>query len=508
MTDALTRRQLIGLAGAAAAGATAAGIAGCSSPGTTHPSGGTGTTFPNAPMTSAEHGPPYVTRPDLTPPDITITHRSARAGSGYIFLNAPYSGPGHGGSMIIDYRGQLVWFGPNTATEHRMNVDVQTYRGEKVLTWWEGLVVQGYGKGRLVIADSSYRIKHVIHAARGLMADLHEFVVTPQGTALITAYKRWPADLSSVGGPSSGYMLSGVAQEIDIQTGKLLFEWDSRNHVPLNDTYQKYEKGTGTAEKPFNYFHINSIAVDVDGNWLISSRNTWTVYKIDRHHGGRVLWRINGKHSDFTMEPRTHFYWQHHVRPHGPGVLTVFDNGAKPAEEKHSRALVLAIDEKARRVRLTKAYVHPGQTLLAGAMGSAELMPNGNMFVGWGTCPNFSMFAHDGTLLLDGRMTKHDPSYRAFTHPWTGHPKERPAVAARHRSGHSVVYASWNGATEVAFWTVLAGRTRSSVHRIARARKSGFETVIPVHNSGPYFAVQAHTAAGHVLAESPVVEIR
>ena len=501
MTDALTRRQILGLTGATMAGA--AGIAACSSG-----SGASHASTLAVPVPSTGNGPPYVTRPDLTPPHITITHRNPHAGSGYVFLNAPYSGPGHGGSMIIDYNGDLVWFGPNTRTEHRMNVDVQTYQGRKVLTWWEGLVVQGYGLGRLVIADSSYRVRHVISAANGLMADLHEFVVTPQGTALITAYKRSRADLSSIGGPKSGYLLSGVAQEIDIATGKLLFEWDSRDHVALTETYQKYESGTGTAEKPFNYFHINSIAIDpTDNNLIISSRNTWTVYKVHRP-SGRVIWRMNGKMSDFTMEPRTHYYWQHHVRPRTPGVLTVFDNGASPAEEKHSRALMLRVDEKARRVSLIKAYIHPGADLLAGAMGSAQLMPNGNMFAGWGTCPNFSMFAHDGTLLLDGQMTKGDPSYRAFTHPWIGHPTDRPAVAARHRSGGATVYASWNGATQVAFWTVLAGKTRSTVSRIGRARKSGFETVMPVHGAGPFFAVEARDSSGRLLARSPIVEVR
>jgi hypothetical protein len=315
MTDALTRRQMLGLAGATVAGA--AGIAACSSGSTTSHASTLA-----ASASSADGGPPYVTRPDLTPPRISITHRSPHTGTGYVFLNAPYSGPGHGGSLIVDYRGDLAWFGPNTKTEHRMNVDVQTYQGKQVLTWWEGVVVQGYGLGRLAIADSSYRVRHVISAANGLMADLHEFVVTPQGTALITAYKRSKADLSSIGGPKNGYLLSGVAQEIDIATGKLLFEWDSRDHVALTETYQKCKSGTGTAEKPFNYFHINSIAVDpIDNNLLISSRNTWTVHKVHRP-AGRVIWRMNGKKSDFTMEPRTRYYWQHHVRPRTPGVLT------------------------------------------------------------------------------------------------------------------------------------------------------------------------------------------
>lgn len=510
MTEELTRRRLFGLAGASAAGAAGLSLSACTTDAASQPILAT-------PAADSSSGPPFVSRPDLTPPKITIRRHGVPADPRYIFLNAPYSGPGHGGTIILDQHGHFVWFGPNTATHHRMNFSVQTYNNQPVLTWFQGLIVGGFGQGELVIADSSYKIRHVIRAVGGQLADFHEFVVTPQNTALITIYRKHAnVDLRAVGGQASGHLVSGVAQEIDIATGKLLFEWDSwdRNHphVRLTETYQQFgvgDGGNGTQASPYNYFHINSLAIDQDGDLLISGRNTCAVYKVSRTTG-QIIWRLNGKRSDFTMGPRSKFFWQHHVRPFSNGRLTIFDNAANgpTVNEKQSRALILRLDTSAMHASLQKAYIHPGQQMIAGAMGSAQLLGDGRMFVGWGTEPHFSEFAADGSLLLDGDIEKGDASYRGFTADWKGRPTERPAAAARHRTGGgATVYASWNGATNVASWTVFAGATRTSLRQVGSGRRSGFETAIAVRAKGPYFVVQAHDANGKALAKSAAVKI-
>jgi hypothetical protein len=124
------------------------------------------------------------------------------------------------------------------------------------------------------------------------------------------------------------------------------------------------------------------------------------------------------------------------------------------------------------------------------------------MFVGWGTNPYFSEFDADGKLLLDGVLVKGDPTYRSFIGDWEGHPVELPAAAARHASDDATIYASWNGATEVASWNVLAGRTRTSLTPAGSAPKTGFETVIKVPSKGPYFVVEPRDAKGRVLSRS------
>src|SRR5262249_45391531 len=170
--------------------------------------------------------------------------------------------------------------------------------------------------------------------------------------ALVTAYETTTADLSAVGGLRKGRVWVGHAQEIDLATGKLLFDWSSIDHVPVQESYQPLVHPKGT----FDYFHIDSVAETDDGNLLISARNTWTLYKVDRSNG-HVLWRMNGKKSDFTLGSGAAFHWQHCAGAHGPDILTVFDNGVR--QEKQSRALVLTLDTNAMHVDLTHAYAHP-----------------------------------------------------------------------------------------------------------------------------------------------------
>jgi hypothetical protein len=232
------------------------------------------------------------------------------------------------------------------------------------------------------------------------------------------------------------------------------------------------------------------------------------VFKVSRKTGD-IVWRLNGKLTDFTMAPGSEFYWQHDTRPHGPNVLTVFDDGwdaVMPKDEKHSRALILDIDYDRMLVTLRRQFENP-VPVLARAMGNTQLLPGGGVFVGWGTNPYFSEFSADGKLLLEGQLTKGDPTYRSFIGDWVGTPVELPSAAARHRPGGATVYASWNGATEVATWNVLAGRAQTTLAPIGSAHKSGFETAIAVRAKGPYFAVEARDAKGRVMSRSLPVKV-
>jgi hypothetical protein len=502
MAEHITRRRAFGIAGASAAG-VAGVVLGARELGA-HAAG-------RLPAVASGR-PGFVTHPGLKPPPISVRRYGPVSPDRYIFLNSPYSGPGVGGAVVLDHTGELVWFGPNAKFAHKQDVDVQRLTGEPVLTWWEGLIEQGHGVGVGVIAGPDYKVKHIIRLHNGLRADLHEFVITPRGTALIDAWKvHSHVDLSAVGGPTDGYLFSGAFQEIDIATGKLLFEWDSYDpagsRVAVDETYMTLGV-QGSESYPFDYFHINSIYPTADGNFLVSSRHTWTVYKVSRADGS-IMWRLNGKRSDFTMGPGTRFMWQHHVRPHGGGALTIFDNGAANLllpHQKHSRGLILHIDEAARHATLTRALTHPGAKVLATGLGSVQLLPGGDILVDWGNASRFSQFAADGTLLLDGRLNPTGPSYRAFSHQWVGHPAEPPAAAARRRPGGATVYVSWNGATEVASWTVLAGRP-GRLSEIGTAPRKGFETAIDVASGGPYFAVQANDASGRALGRSKPVKL-
>src|SRR4051812_41148880 len=142
----------------------------------------------------------FVSRPDLRPPAVRVRTASAPPANGLIFV-APKAGAGQAGPMLLDERGRLVWFRDLAGALKAFNFRAQTYRGRPVLSWWQGKVTGSYGTGVNVIADGSYRVIKKVQAGRGLKADLHEFVLTPRGTAYLTAYRPMPYDLRPVGGP-------------------------------------------------------------------------------------------------------------------------------------------------------------------------------------------------------------------------------------------------------------------------------------------------------------------
>jgi hypothetical protein len=132
-----------------------------------------------------------------------------------------------------------------------------------------------------------------------------------------------------------------------------------------------------------------------------------------------------------------------------------------------------------------------------------QVLPNGNVFVGWGRALAISEFSEDGQMLFDATLLRKNESYRAFRFSWSAHPSDQPAAVAERVSEEEVrVYASWNGATEVATWAVLAGRHQGRLKSLGEVPRNGFETAMVVRTSDPYVAVRAKDRSGRVLGTS------
>jgi hypothetical protein len=441
----------------------------------------------------------FRSRPDLRPPTVSVSERSEATSPGDIFLG-PANKLGQAGPLIVDDEGQPIWFHPLPGKLQAFGFREQRYQGEPVLTWWQGVVSTfGFGQGEDVIYDTSYHPIATIHAAEGYSADLHDFVITPQGTALITAYNPVHEDLSSEGGARDGTILDCVIQELDIKTGRVLFEWHSLGNVGIDESHFKPSKN-----QMFDYFHLNSIAVDTDGNLIISARNTWTIYKINRR-SGQIMWRLGGSRSTFKMGPGTQFAYQHDAEPQPDGTITVFDNGANPQVHPESRAIAIALSTKPRAARLAYEWKHPSK-ILATSQGNVQTLPNGDRFVGWGGDPNLTEFSPDGRVLFNATMAPPDTSYRAYRFVWNASAPGRPAVAtSAAAAGKLAVYASWNGATNVARWRILGGSVPDALTPIADAGRTGFETRALVATGARYIAVEAQSASGRVLGTSAVI---
>jgi hypothetical protein len=418
------------------------------------------------------------------------------------------------GPLIIDRRGEPVWFRPLPPGVEVTNFTATRYRGEPVLMWWQGSIQgSGYGQGEAVIVDREYREVARVRAARGRSMDLHALWLSPEGTALFSCYPDIvETDLSAVGGPRRAPVYESVIQEVDVASGRLLFEWRSLSHVGVGESYMSVinpSLNQGPSLKwPFDYLHVNSIAPTVDGDLLVSGRFTWSLYKLERRTG-KVKWKLGGKQSDFQMGRGAQFTWQHDARQVSAGLFTVFDNGSDgyTNTEGQSRGLVLDVDETRKSVSLRRAYTGPKQ--LATSMGSVQILPSGRVIVGWGTASHTSEFDPDGTTLFDVGLPSGLYSYRGVWSPWAGAPAHRPAVAADRDSdtGAKLVYASWNGATGVAGWRVDAGLRRDELSTVGVARRRGFETVVPLHPDFRFAAVTALDRVGRALARSHTISL-
>ncbi|KAF4120345.1 Arylsulfotransferase (ASST) [Geosmithia morbida] len=429
------------------------------------------------------------------------------------------------GPLVVDGRGNLVWSGA-LSIGAASDLASQTYRGKRYLTYWKDIegITMGFGRGEHYMLDENYNVFRTVSAVgEGMMDDLHDFRITRDDTVLLTAYAPRPWDLSSIGGPAQGWIMDSIFQEVDIETGELLFEWRASQHVPLEDTIRYYaNRDTGLApELGFDYFHINSMDKDVRGNYLVSGRHTQTVHCV--HPNGTTLWTLGGRgnmFADLSGGRATDFAYQHHIRIDDDDVLSMFDNAkaerSGPAPPHgYSRGLVIRLDQE----RLTAELLHevhdPRHPKHADSQGSAQMWDGGrSMVVDFGFIPAFTEFdTNSSEVLCDVRLAPSIMfpfgsvgSYRVTKGHWTGRPVRRPDAVLD--PSEARLYVSWNGATEVASWA-LQGADWAGVGSgpwadlAVEPRDGRFEVSFDLSSSMPeYLRAVALDSDGNVLGQT------
>jgi len=438
----------------------------------------------------------YASDPTLTPSTVSITTPAKPGTAPGDFFLAPYQGQGSPGPMIIDSSGNLVWFHPLPAGDSATNFRVQQYGGQPVLSWWQGRIIAvGYGEGEDVLYNSAYQQVAVVRAGNGYHADLHEFRLEPDGTAWIDIFDPVDYNLSSRHGSANGIVLDSVVQQIDVKTGLVMWEWHALGHISIGQSQAPVPK----TRTPYDYVHVNTVDPGPAGDVLISSRSEWSIYDVNLHTGG-FNFEI-GPHGTLRQGPGAQFYWQHDAEWQPGGLISVFDNGSTPPKEKQSRGLILRPNLSAHTVSLVKAYVNPTKTLLASSQGNFLSLPGGNWLMGYGGLPNFTEYDAAGTVLFDATLGKNVQDFRTYVAAWQGQPTTPPALAVSHSGSGLNVAASWNGATQVASWQVLAGPAGALV-AVATATRHGFETTIHLASAAAEVQVRALDASGAVLGTS------
>lgn len=476
----------------------------------------------------------FVSEPDLHPMKIAVNVLNPGIAPGFIFV-APYAFSedamyGQSGSLMMDSLGNPVWFRP-LSSPNLMNTDfrVQQLNGQPVLTFWQGTLATppAYTNAPggssepgscYYILDNTYAVITTVSAQRDFTSDIHEFLLTPNNTALFLSTKSVPMDLTPYGGPKKGYVQDFAIQEVDLETDELVFFWDALEHIPLTDSFEPASSATSSGNI-WDAFHLNSVGLtDTDGEIIVSGRNTWTIYKINKPTGN-ILWRLGGKQSSFTLQSGAEFSWQHDARFLSSTLTTntvsMFDDNCcegdtTPPGTPPAHGLVLQLDLNAMTASLVTSYYHD-PLITVSSQGNVQTLPNGNKFVGFGQSQYYSEFAASGNteadpslnLLYDAQMPGSNYTYRAYRNVWVGTPYYPPSLAV---TSKNIAYASWNGSTETANWQLFAGKASSKLVFVTSVAKSGFETAIASAGSGPYFQVKALNSSGDVIGVSAVTK--
>ena len=389
----------------------------------------------------------------------------------------------------------------------------------------------GWGHGHGIIMDKHYRFVKSVEPSGSYQAssDMHEFNVLPGGkTALMTQYLRSVHNLCQYDlCYGLAYIQQGAFQEIDIETGESLFQWKSLDHVDLDESIvlpaSTEISGSGAIQSsPWDYFHINSIDKNADGDYLISARHVSTIYKISGVDG-HVIWRLNGAKSDYRLAD-FNFGFQHDARfvvdNDNETIITIFDNAANgyTQTDRHSSGIKVRLDHYSKVAYLVQRYEPPitaqGGQHVSKSQGNYQALDDGNVILGWGNDAFWTEYTPMGEIVFYGHIgVRNTMNYRVHKfNNWIGLPTTKPALWTYSKfGGYSDpmwAYVSWNGATEIRSWRFyFSANLGGPWDTTLPVNKTGFETAFRYDKSARYTFVEALDADGELLGNSEVQEI-
>jgi hypothetical protein len=297
--------------------------------------------------------------------------------------------------------------------------------------------------------------------------------------------------------------------------------------LPINDG----QAGSGyNSSDAWDYFHINSVDKNAEGDYLISARDACSVHKINGTDGS-IIWRLDGKNSSFALGKDVTFCFQHHARFHPElkteedgddiEIISLYDNSAHGSEDGRGNVVRTATTSSGKIIKLnTTAWTaelvqafYPPDDLLSKSQGSTQILPNGNVIVNWGSEGALTEYDSKGNVLFhsymdSGHLGLGVQNYRGFRYNWTGLPHEEPAIVALENDRGTTIYVSWNGDTETEVWCFYAVTGKYGTRSfLGEAKRASFETSYHVlEKRGINVVAKAVNSKGNVLRVTGVVE--
>ncbi|EMC95695.1 hypothetical protein BAUCODRAFT_499289 [Baudoinia panamericana UAMH 10762] len=506
--------------------------------------------FQSGEYNAGEYGK-YVTQnfitANVTVPRLNVNRPFTNCDDGSYLFIAPRGEVANSSVCILDASGSLVWCTSDFPGQ-AYNLQVQEYRGQKYLTYWAGNNSLGHGIGKYYMLDQHYELFRAVDAAGNMSADLHSFDITPEGTAVLTVYDMVFTDLAkhfrkpTVSSPSirqagikmpglpplrpgrpsntppdTGWIWDSLFQEIDLETGELLFQWRASDHYSFGESYDPLR--VATEQKPWDWFHINSVEKDAAGNYLVSARHMRCIAYISGEDG-RVLWQVGGRANSFKEKSAgraTNYIGQHdaHWVPGSNTSITFFDNRGDWTyhTEQKSMGTRIELNFDDMSATLGKHYAHE-KNVYSVSQGSYQTLPNGHVVLGYGNNGVMTEFDEDGNILCDAYFepskdwtSGNVQSYRNMKFNWTGMPKTSPSLELH----EGALYMSWLGSTETDGWLLLhSSSSNGSFKELLSFPKAGFETRYEFEEDvqvREFVKIGALNKDGHLMAISYPVSI-
>ena len=423
---------------------------------------------------------------DTLPPDFPAINidSSNNPSDGKIFIaNKPAKfGATYGNYLIIaDNKGDVIKYKKFSTAESNFRVlpsgDLMTSEN-----------------GRHLILDTSLSVIDTFKCGNGYTADSHDFLLLPNGHALLFATDPQPMDMSKIvdGGRPDATVVGAVVQELDASKN-VVFQWRTFDYIDVTATYYDL------TQKNIPYGHANSLDVDKDGNILFSLRYLSAVVKINRKTGD-IIWILGGKLNQFKFfgehpenEP-LYFSNQHNVNILPDGNILMFDNGDDHSP-RYSRAVEYKLDEKNLTAAMVWEYDH-GRTIYTSSGGSAQRLPNGNTVIGWSRPPGGIYHptyteVKDTSIVLEISFRDQDAqfSYRVFKFPWVSQTPEDSYVFIDPQNGNTYPNPL-NTTSTIGVYTTLTELNADSYSEVHVNRYN----YSPVN---PKFASDAPTVSSH-----------
>jgi hypothetical protein len=337
--------------------------------------------------------------------------------------------------MILDDKGRIIYYkdvsGSSTGDFKLHSNGLMSYSA----------------RGKFYLMDSTFTTIDSVASVNGIMADLHDLQILPNGHCLLLGMENVQRNLSSYymflgngsPGSSNATVKAGVVQELNMNK-QVVFEWHSIDYFDFDDVDEYFLNNPASVD----WTHMNAVEQDDDGNILISSRHFNEITKISRSDSS-IIWRLGGKRNQFTfINDSLMFLSQHDCRRLPNGNLSLFDNGRMMNPLHAASAKEYALDEINMTADLVWSYTE-SPSLYSRSQGNVQRLANGNTLINYGDFRNsdivFNVVDSSGARVFEISFPDTLISYRSFNFPSLPWNLPRPRISCYEVSGQLFLQA-------------------------------------------------------------------